>query len=211
MNFPSCLLSTLLFKRSFRLWLQVCALVLEVGFAVPHEFVSLYPLGTESRPQKALKVWWNSSITRLSQMLEAKCDKMEYYSTLQRKEILTLATIWMKSKDTLLSEICHSQKNKYCSYYMFILGMMLKGAAPVLWPPHVKSWLIGKDSDAGRDWGQEEKGMTEDEMAGWHHGLDGRESEWTLGVGDGQGGLVCRNSWGRKKSDATELSWTEGT
>ena len=52
-----------------------------------------------------------------------------------------------------------------------------KAETPILWPPHVKSWLIGKDSDAGRDWGQEEKGTTEDEMAGWHHGLDGRESE----------------------------------
>ena len=56
---------------------------------------------------------------------------------------------------------------------------------PVLWPPHVKSWLIGKGSDAGRDWGQEEKGTTEDEMAGWHHWLDGCESEWTPGDGDG--------------------------
>ena len=65
---------------------------------------------------------------------------------------------------------------------------------PVLWPPHAKSWLIGKDSVAGRDWGQEEKGMTEDEMAGWHHGLDGLESEWTLGDGDGQGGLACCDS-----------------
>ena len=62
-----------------------------------------------------------------------------------------------------------------------------KAETPVLWPPHVKSWLIGKDPDAGRDWGQEEKGTTEDEMAGWHHWLDGRESEWILGVGDGQG------------------------
>ena len=64
-----------------------------------------------------------------------------------------------------------------------------KAEIPVLWPPHAKSWLIGKDSDAGRDWGQEEKGMTEDEMAGWHHRLDGCEFRWTLGVGDGQGGL----------------------
>ena len=72
-----------------------------------------------------------------------------------------------------------------------------KAETPVLWPPHAKSWLIGKDSDAGRDWGQEEKGMTEDEMDGWHHWLDGRESEWTPGVGDGQGGLACCNSWGR--------------
>ena len=66
-----------------------------------------------------------------------------------------------------------------------------------------------KDSDVGRDWGQEEKGTTEGEMAGWHHGLDGRESEWTPGVGAGQGGLVCCDSWGRKESDTTEqLNWT---
>ena len=85
-----------------------------------------------------------------------------------------------------------------------------KAEAPVLWPPHVKSWLIGKDSDAGRDWGQEEKGTTEDEMAGWHHWLDRRESEWTPGVGDGQGGLACCDSWGCKESNMTEwLNWTE--
>ena len=81
---------------------------------------------------------------------------------------------------------------------------------PVLWPPHPKSWLVGKDSDAGRDWGQEEKGKTEDEMAGWHHWLDGRESGWTPGVGDGQGGLACCDSWGRKESHTTEcLNWTD--
>ena len=80
---------------------------------------------------------------------------------------------------------------------------------PVLWPPHAKSWLIGKDSDAGRDCGQEEKGTTEDEMAGWHHWLDGHEFEWTLGVGDGQGGLACCDSWGHKESDTTE--WLNGT
>ena len=85
-----------------------------------------------------------------------------------------------------------------------------KMETPVLWPPHVKSWLIGKDFDDGRDWGQEEKGTTEDRMAGWHHWLDGREFGWTLGVGDGQGGLVCFDSWGCKESDTTErLNWTE--
>ena len=85
-----------------------------------------------------------------------------------------------------------------------------KAETPVLWPPYVKSWLIGKDSDAGRDWGQEEKGTTEDEMAGWHHRLDGHEFEWTPGIGDGQGGLACCNSWGCKESDTTErLNWTE--
>jgi len=85
-----------------------------------------------------------------------------------------------------------------------------KAEIPVLWPPYVKNWLIGKDSDAGRDWGQEEKGITEDEMAGWHHQLEGHEFEWTLRDGDGQGGLVCCNSWGGKESDTTErLNWTE--
>ena len=75
---------------------------------------------------------------------------------------------------------------------------------------YAKSWLIGKDSDAGRDWGQEEKGTTKDEMAGWHHWLDGCESEWTPGVGDGQGGLGCCDSWGHEESDTTErLKWTE--
>ena len=81
---------------------------------------------------------------------------------------------------------------------------------PILWPPDVKSWLIGKDPDAGKDWGQEEKGMTEDEMAGWHHRLNEHEFEWTLGVGVGQGGLACCDSWGHKESDMTEwLNWTE--
>ena len=85
-----------------------------------------------------------------------------------------------------------------------------KAETPILWPPHAKSWRIGKDSDAGRDWGQEEKGTTEDEMAGWHHRLDGCEFEWTLAVGDGQGGLACCDSWSRKESDMTEwLNWTE--
>ena len=85
-----------------------------------------------------------------------------------------------------------------------------KAETPVLWPPDAKSWLVGKDPDAGRDWWQEEKGTTEDEMAGWHHWLDGREFEWTLGVGDGQGGLACCDSWGHKESDTTEqLNWTD--
>ena len=85
-----------------------------------------------------------------------------------------------------------------------------KAETPVLWPPHEKNWLIGKDSDAGRDWGEEEKGTTEDEMARWHHWLDERESQWTLGVGDGQGGLASCDSWGRKESDTTEgLIWSD--
>ena len=77
----------------------------------------------------------------------------------------------------------------------------------------LSSWLndlIIEKTDAGRDWGQEEKGTAEDEMAGWHHWLDGRESQWTPGVGDGQGGLACCDSWGRKESDTTErLIWSD--
>ena len=93
---------------------------------------------------------------------------------------------------------------------MFFGRNEAKTETPILWPPHVKIWLTGKDFDAGRDWGQEEKGMTEDEMAGWHHQLYGREFEWTPGVSDGQGGLVCCDSWGRKESNTTKRrNWTE--
>ena len=85
-----------------------------------------------------------------------------------------------------------------------------KAETPVLWPSHAKSCLIGRDSDAGRDWGQEEKGTTEDEMAGWQYQLDGCEFQWTLGVVDGQGGLACCNSWDHKELDTTEwLNWIE--
>ena len=81
---------------------------------------------------------------------------------------------------------------------------------PILWPPDAKSWLIWKDPDAGKDWGQEEKGTTEDEMVGSHHQLNGHGFGWTPGVGDGQGGLACCHSWGHKESDTTErLNWTD--
>ena len=87
-----------------------------------------------------------------------------------------------------------------------------KAETPVLWPPHGKSWLIGKDFDAGRDLGQEKKRTTEDEMAGWHHWLDGFESERTPGVGDGQGGLACMRFMGWQRVGhywATELNSSE--
>ena len=93
---------------------------------------------------------------------------------------------------------------------MFIGRTDAKAETPILWPPDAKSWLIGKNSDAGRYWGQEEKGTTEDEMAGWHHWLDGHKFEWTLEVCDGQGDLACCDSWGGKELDTTEqLNWGE--
>ena len=86
----------------------------------------------------------------------------------------------------------------------------VEAETPVLRPPDVESWLIGKDPDVGKDCRQEEKGTTEDEMGGWHHRLDGPGFRWTPGVGDGQGGLACCGSWGCKESDTTEpLNWTE--
>ena len=75
--------------------------------------------------------------------------------------------------------------------------------APILWPPDVKSWLIGKDHDAGKDWRQEEKGTTEDEMGGWHHQLHGHESEQTLEDSARQGSLTCCSLWGHKELDRT--------
>ena len=94
--------------------------------------------------------------------------------------------------------------------WVFIGRTDVEAETPVLWPPDANSWLIWKNPDAGKDWGQEGKGMTEDEMVGWHHQLGGHVFGWTPGVGDGQGGLACCGSWGRKVSDLTErLNWIE--
>ena len=92
--------------------------------------------------------------------------------------------------------------------WVFIGRTDAEAETPVLWPPDAKSWLIWKDPDAGKDWGQEEKVMTGDEMVGWHHQLNGHGFGWTRGVGDGQGGLACCSSWGRKESNTTEMNWT---
>ena len=91
--------------------------------------------------------------------------------------------------------------------WVFIGRTDAEADTPILWPLHVKNWLTGKDPDSGKNWGQEEKGTTKDERAGWHHQLNGHESEWTLGVGDGQGGLACCDSWGCKETRLSD--WTE--
>ena len=85
----------------------------------------------------------------------------------------------------------------------FIGRTYAEAEAPILWPPDGKSWLIRKDPDTGEDWSQEEKVMTEDKMVGWHHCLDGHESEQALGDGEGQGSPVCYSPWGHKESDMT--------
>ena len=95
-------------------------------------------------------------------------------------------------------------------YWIFIGKTDAEAETPIFWPPDVKNWLVRKDPDAGKDWRQEEKGMTEDEMVGWQHWLNGHEFEQAPGVGDGQGSLECCSLWGCKDSDTTEqLSWTE--
>ena len=94
--------------------------------------------------------------------------------------------------------------------WIFIGRPDAEAEARILWPPGLKSWLIRKDSDTGKDWRQEKKGTTEDEMVGWHHQLNGHEFEQALGDGDGQGGLMCWSPWGRKQSDTTEpVNWTD--
>ena len=94
--------------------------------------------------------------------------------------------------------------------WVFIGRTDAEAETPVFWPPDVKNWVIVKDPDAGKDWGQEEKGTTEDEMVGWHHRLNGHGFEKAPGVGDGQGGLVCRSPWGCKESDTTvQLIWND--
>ena len=93
--------------------------------------------------------------------------------------------------------------------WIFIGRTDTEAETPILWPPNAKNWLIWKDPDAGKDWRWEEKGITEDEMVGWNHGLNGHEFGWTPEVGDGQGGLSCCSPWGRKESNTTkQLNWT---
>ena len=98
----------------------------------------------------------------------------------------------------------------------FFVDFRIQSAFPFVskfqWPFHLFFFFLRQFPDAGKDWGQEEKGMTEDEMIGWHHWLNGHGFGWTPGIGDGRGGLVCWDSWGHKESDTTEqLNWTEGS
>ena len=133
---------------------------------------------------------------------KAECWRIDAFELWCWRRLLRVPWTARRSIQSILREISPG-----CS----LEGMMLKLKLQYFGPPHVTSWLTGKDSDAGRDWGQEEKGMTENEMAGWHHQLDGREFEWTLGVGDGQGGQLSAIHGVTKSrawlSDWTELNW----
>ena len=101
----------------------------------------------------------------------------------------------------------HPKRNQS---WIFIGRTDAEAEAPILWPPDVKNWLIRKDPDAGKDWRQEEKGMTEDEMVAWHHQFNGHEFEQALRIGDGQESRACCIPWGRKEADTNEwLNWTE--
>ena len=120
-------------------------------------------------------------------------------------------TVVLKTLESLLDckeiQPVHPKENES---WIFIGRTDAEAETPVLWPPDVKSWLIGKDPDAGKDWGKEEKGTTENEMVGWHLRLNGHGFGWTPGVGDGQGALACYGSQGRKESDTSErLNWIE--
>ena len=141
-------------------------------------------------------LWWK---------LSAENDAFELWCW---RRLLRVPWTARRSNQSILKEISPG-----CSLEGLMLTIgLLDYLTPILWPPDVKSWLIRKDPDAGKDWGQEEKGMTEDEMAGWHHRIDGHGFGWTPGVGDGQGDLVCCSSWDHKDLDMTEkLNWTDWT
>ena len=134
---------------------------------------------------------------------KAKCQRIDAFELWCWRRLLRVPWTVRRSNQSILKD----------QSWVLFGRTDAKAETPVLWPPHAKSWLIGKDSDAGRDWGQEEKGTTEDEMAGWHHQPNGREFEWTPGVGDGQEGWHAAihgvtKSWTRL-SDWSELNWTE--
>ena len=131
---------------------------------------------------------------------KAKSQRIDAFEPWCWRRLLRVPWTARRSNQSILKEISPG-----CS----LEGLMLKLKLQYFGHLITKSWLVGKDPDAGKDWGQEEKGMTEDEMAGWHHQLDGHGFGWTPGVCDGQGGLVCCGSWGHNELDTTELNWTD--
>ena len=133
---------------------------------------------------------------------KAEHQRIDAFELWYWRRLLRVSWTARRSNQSILKDISPG-----CS-----LEGLMEAETPILWPSDAESWLTGKNPDAGKDWGQKERGMTEDEMVGWHHRLDGHGLGWTPGVGDGQGNLACCGSWGRKESDTTEwLNWTELT
>ena len=131
---------------------------------------------------------------------EAKHQRIDAFELWWWRRLLRVPWTARRYNQSILKEI-----NLEYSLEGLMLMLTLQHFGHLMWRANSL-----EKTDAGRDWGQEEKGTAEDEMAGWHHGLDGRESEWTPGDGDEQGGLACCDSWGHKDSDTTErLNWTE--
>ena len=134
---------------------------------------------------------------------KAECLRIDPFELWCWRRLLRVPWTARRSNQSIL-------KKKKNQSWIFTGRIDAETEASILWPPDVKNWLIEKDPDSGKDWRQEEKGMTEDEMVGWHHWLNGNEFEEALGVGDGQGSLACCSPWGHKESEMTEgLNWTD--
>ena len=128
---------------------------------------------------------------------KAECRRIDAFELWCWRRLLRVLWTARRSNQSILKEISPEYS---------LEGLMLKLKRQYFWPPEMKNWLIGKDSDAGKDWRKEEKGMTEDEMVGWHHQLNGHEFEQTPGGGEGHRGLACCSPWGwTPLSDWTEL------
>ena len=132
---------------------------------------------------------------------KGECQRIDAFELWCWRRLLRITWASRISNQSILKEI-----SPKCS----LEGLMLRLKTPILWPRDAKNWLIAKDPDAGKDWRQEEKGMTEDEMVEWHHWLNRYEFEQAPEVGDGQGSLACCNPWGHKELDTTEwLNWMD--
>ena len=133
------------------------------------------------------------------------CWKLDHKEDWVPKNLCFWAVVWEKTLESPLdSKEIKSVNLKGNKSWIFIIRIDAQAEVSALWPPDAKSQFIGKDPDAGKDWRQDRKGMTEDEMAGWHHWLNGQEFDLALGDGEGQGNLACCSPWGRKELDTTE-------
>ena len=129
---------------------------------------------------------------------KGECRRIDAFKLWCWRRLLRVPWTARRSSQSILKEMI----------WIFIGRIDAEAETPIFWPLDAKNWLLGKDPYAGKDWRQEEKGTTEDEIVGWHHQLNGHEFGWTSGVGDGQGSLACCSPWGHKELDMTD-DWTE--